>query len=151
MGFQTNLLTGIAEYFHAENVGLWSPSNVYGTNDVAITIDQLPLGSEGTPKGPDKAIAMTLYPVSDSGSTDSVMGLNLRIRGARNNRSTVKDINDRIFDAFHDLQATELGGIPLVRAWRQSGANLPPDDNNRQQASENYYLQITRTGTNRRD
>ena len=151
MGFQVDLLTGIAEHLHAGNVGMWSPTNVYGTNDVAITIDQLPIGSEGTPKGPDKAIAMTLYPVTDSGSTDSVIGLNLRIRGARNNRATVKDIADRAFDSLHDLQAVQLGGVPIVRAWRQSGAKLPPDDNNRQHASENFYLPVTRTGTNRRD
>ena len=144
MGFQTDLLTGLGEYLHAGNVGMWKPSGTYASADTAISIDTLPTS-------PDKGIGMTLYPVTDSGGTDTVMGLQLIIRGSPNNRNTVKDIVDRAFDALHDLQAVELGGIPIVRIWRQSGANLGPDGNNRQQASENYYLQLTRTGTHRRD
>lgn len=144
MGFQTDLLTGIGEYLHAENVGRWLTTGTYLPADTAISVDTIPTA-------PDKGIGMTLYPVTDSGSTDTVMGLQLIIRGSPNNRNTVKDIVDRAFDALHDLQAVELGGIPIVRVWRQSGANLGPDGNNRQQASENYYLQLTRTGTHRRD
>lgn len=145
MGFQTNLLTALGEYLHAENVGRWlSGGGSYSPSDTALVVDTLPAS-------PDKGIGMTLYPVEDKGTTDSVIGLQLIVRGSPNNRATVKDITDRAFDALHDLQAVTLGGIPVVRIWRQSGANLGPDSNNRQQASENYYLQVTRTGANRRD
>lgn len=144
MGFQADLLTGIGEYLHAENVGRWEPAGTYAPNDTAISVDTLPTT-------PDKGIGMTLYPVSDSGGTDTVVGLQLIIRGSPGNRLSVKDITDRAFDALHDLQAVTIGGIPIVRIWRQSGANLGPDGNNRQEVSENYYLQVTRTGTHRRD
>jgi hypothetical protein len=144
MGFQTDLLTGISEYLHAENVGMWKPSGPYASADTAISIDTLPTS-------PDKGIGMTLYPVTDSGGTDTVMGLQLIIRGSPNNRNTVKDITDRCFDALHDLQAVTIGGIPIVRIWRQSGANLGPDGNNRQEVSENFYIQLTRTGAHRAD
>lgn len=144
MAFQVNLITAIAELLHTENVGIWSPAGVYGDNDTAITIDQLPTA-------PDKAIALTLYPVQDDGTTDSIVGLQLRARGGRNDRVSLKDIEDRAFDALHDLQAVTLGGIPVVRVWRQSSAGLGIDGNNRQESSSNYYLQLTRTGTHRRD
>ncbi|MBM7767359.1 minor capsid protein [Glutamicibacter nicotianae] len=144
MGFQVDLLTGAGEFLHAENVGMWNTTGVFGPNDTAITIDQLPTDQ-------DKAIALTLYPVTDSGNTDSVVGLQLRIRGGRNDRVSVKNIADRAFDALHDLKHTTWGGIPIIRIARQSGTNLPPDSNNRQEATENYYLQLVRSGTHRED
>jgi hypothetical protein len=144
VGFQTDLLTGIGEYLHTENVGHWLTTGTYAPNDTAIALDTLPTA-------PDKGIGMTLYSVSDSGGTDTVVGLQLIIRGTPKDRLSVKDIADRCFDALHDLRAVTLGGIPIVRIWRQSGANLGPDGNNRQEVSENYYLQVTRTGTHRRD
>lgn len=143
MGFQVDLLTGLGEYLHAENVGRWSPTGTYGPNDVAITIDELPAS-------PDKAIALGLYPVEDTGTTDTIQGLQLYIRGGHD-RISAKDITDRAFDALHDLQDVVIGGIPIVRIWRNSGAPLGTDGNGRQEATQNYYLQLTRTGSNRRD
>lgn len=143
MGYQIDLLTGLGEYLHAENVGHWSPTANYGPSDVAITIDELPAS-------PDEAIALGLYPVEDTGTTDTIQGLQLYIRGGRD-RFSVKDITDRAFDALHDLQDVVIGGIPIVRIWRQSGASLGTDGNGRLEATQNYYLQLTRTGTHRRD
>lgn len=144
MGFQSTLLTAIGEFLDAESVGRWLTTGTYLPNDTALVVDTLPTT-------PDKGIGMTLYPVTDSGGTDSVVGLQLIIRGSPGNRLTVKDITDRCFDALHDLQAVTFGGIPIVRVWRQSGAVLGPDGNNRQTVSENYYIQCTRTGAHRAD
>lgn len=144
MGFQTDFLTGIAELLDTEDVGTWSPAGTYTPGQTGIFIDQL-----GTT--PERAIGLILYQVQDSGSTDSIIGLQLRIRGSRNNRTDVKDTTDQAFNVLHDLKHIEIGGTPVVRVARQSGANLPRDGNNRQEATENYYLHIVRTGTHRAD
>jgi len=147
MGFTTNLLTGLAELLNAENVGRWIPQGAgqsFAATDTAIAIDSL--GAS-----PDKGIALTLYDVEHSGGTDSVMGLQCRVRGNPKDRTAAKDILDRIFDTLHDLEHVTIGGVPVVRIWWQSGANLGPDALNRPEHTANYYLQITRTGTHRED
>lgn len=142
MGFTVNLITGIGELLGTAGVGKWGGPFV--TTDTAIVIDSL--GST-----PDKGIALTLYDVEHTALTDSVMGLQCRVRGRPNNRTDAKDILDALFDTLHDLKNTEIGGVPIVRAWWQSGANLGPDTANRPEHTANYYLQITRTGTRRED
>jgi len=142
--FQTEFMTAIAQLLHDKGIGTYRTSGVYTTSETAIAFDQLPAD-------PDRAIAIALYPVSDAGNTDSIIGIQLRIRGPRNDRRFVKDTTDRIFDALHDLQHTTWGTTPVVRVYRNSGANLPADGNNRQEATQNYYAQITRSGTHRKD
>lgn len=142
MGFTTNLITGIGQLLDAENVGKWGGPFV--STDTAIVIDSL--GST-----PDKGVALTLYDVENGGGTDTVMGLQCRVRGTPGNRTTAKDILDRLFDALHDLEHVTIGGVPVVRIWWQSGAPLGTDTANRQEATANYYLQITRSGTHRED
>lgn len=142
MGFTTNLLTGIGEYLHAQNVGNWY--GPYGTNDVAITAYALPAS-------PNKAVALTPYTVTDSGGTDSVQAFQFRVRGAPGDRQSATDVLDRIFDTLHGLEHTTIGGVPVVRVWRQSQTYLGTDANNRQEHTANYYIQLVRSGTHRED
>lgn len=142
--FQTDFMTALAQFLHDAGIGTFRTSGTYTSTETAIVFDQLP-------SDPDRAIAIALYPVSDDGTTDSIQGIQFRIRGPRNDRRFVKDTTDRLFDALHDLKHTTWGTTPVVRVYRNSGANLPADANNRQEATQNYYAQITRSGTHRKD
>ncbi|MBQ1443826.1 MAG: hypothetical protein IIZ13_08265 [Renibacterium sp.] len=144
MGFHLALLAGIGEYLDTLAIGKWNPTQPFAPADTAITLDDLPTS-------PDRAVSLNLYPVQDDGTTDSVVGLQFRIRGAPNDKRSDKTILDGLFDALHDLKNTELGGIPIVRIWHQSGANLGPDEKLRQEHTANYYIQLTREGTHRTD
>ncbi|WP_104088024.1 minor capsid protein [Arthrobacter sp. GMC3] len=145
MGFNTNLLIGIAELLDASGVGAWSVTGAYNLTDTAITADVLP-------QKPDGAIALALYPVQDDGgTTDSIIGLQCRVRGQPGNRTTDKDILDGLFDTLHDLQNVTISGIPIVRIWHQSGARLGPDAANRLEHTANYYIQCTREAAHRSD
>ncbi|GAA3705380.1 hypothetical protein GCM10023081_46770 [Arthrobacter ginkgonis] len=144
MGFTRNLADGIGQHLSATGAIAYKTSGTYLTSEVGLHLDQLPTT-------PDRAVGLTLYPVTDSGNTDSIVGAQFRIRGRANNRADVKDTGDAIFDALHDLQAVTLGGIPVVRVWRNSAASLGADSSNRQEETHNYYLELTRTGTHRRD
>lgn len=142
MGFTVNLITGIAGLLNTGGVGKYP--GPFAATDTAITIDALPAS-------PDKAIALTLYDVANSGGTDTVMGLQCRVRGTAGNRTTAKDLLDLLFDALHDLEHTTIGGAPIVRIWWQSGAPLGLDAANRQEYTVNFYIQLTRPGTHRED
>ena len=144
MGFRTNLLIGLAEYLDQHGVGTWSLTGNYPATATAITADVLP-------QKPDKAISLNLYTVQDDATTDSIIGLQCRVRGQPGNRISDKDILDAIFDTLHDLQAVTIGGIPIVRIWHQSGASIGPDSTNRPEHTANYYIQCTREGKHRSD
>jgi hypothetical protein len=142
VGFEVTLLTAIGQHLESKGIGKWTGAPT--STDVALTIDALPAT-------PDRAIAMSLYPVRDEGGTDSVVGLQLRFRGQAGNRSAVKNTIDQVFDALHGMNGTQLGGIPIVLIERRSGAYLGTDGNNRSEHTNNYYLTLTRTGTHRED
>lgn len=141
MAFTVDLLESLGNLLATDGVGDYSPP--WLATDVAIVIDALPAS-------PDRAIAMSLYPVSDSAGTDSTVGVQFRIRGNKDRRSA-KDTIDALFNALHDRTHYLIGITPVVRSWRQSGAYLGTDTSNRQEYTENYYLQITRSGTHRED
>jgi len=142
VGFEVTLLTAIGQYLETRGIGKWSTTP--GTLDTAITVDALAAS-------PDRGIALTLYPVEDTGGTGSTVGLQVRFRGAAGNRSAVKNIADNVFDALHGLEHITWGGIPIIRVWRQSGAYLGTDANNRSESTANYYIECIRSGTNRSD
>ena len=144
MGFTTTLMTGAAQYLHNENVGAYKPAGNYLADDVAITFDVFHSTVH-------KAIRITTYPVADDLTTDAVIGLQLWIRGAPNNRASAKDITDRATDALHGLQRANWGGIPIVLIEHQSQTSHGPDANGREEISVNFYVSLTRTGTHRRD
>jgi hypothetical protein len=141
MGFQTTLITQVGAVLVAAGVGKMTGA---GSNDVLIVSDQLP-------QSPDRAIAISTYPVQDDATTDSIIGVQLRVRGKANDRASTKDILDGCFDTLHGIENTVWAGIPIVRVWHQSGANLGPDTGNRLEATANYYIQCTRPGPNRED
>jgi hypothetical protein len=148
-GFRLSLLGAIGQHLQAQGVAKWTTP--WALTDTAITVDALPAGSTGTPASPDKAIALVLYDVEHSAGTDTVMGLQCRVRGKPNNRTEDKDLVDGLFDALHGLENITWGGVPIVRVWHQSGAYLGTDTANRPEHSHNFYIQLTRTGTNRSD
>jgi hypothetical protein len=141
-GFRLGLLGAIGPYLAAQGVGKWTTP--WAATDTAIAVDVLPAT-------PDKAIAMTLYPVSNPGGTDMVLGLQLRIRGKPNNRTEDKDILDKAEDALHGLTGITWAGIPIVHVEHRSGAFLGTDTANRNEHTLNFYITLTRTGLNRED
>jgi hypothetical protein len=145
MGFTTTLLNSAAEHLHRENVGAYKlPPATYLAGDVAITFDEFH-------STVNKAISLTTYDVDRDLGTDSVIGLQLWIRGMPKNRTSAKDITDRATDALHGLQRADWGGIPIVLIEWRSQTSHGLDANGREEVSVNFYITCTRTGTHLRD
>lgn len=141
-GFRMGLLGAIGQYLQERGVAKWT--SPWAATDTAISVDVYP-------SSPDKAIALTLYPVSSPGGTDLVMGLQLRIRGKPGNRVEDKDLLDKAEDALDGLSGITWAGTPIVLVKLVSGAYLGQDANNRPDHSQNYYITMTREGLNRTD
>lgn len=97
------------------------------------------------PEAPDEAIALSLYPVSESPVT--VMGVQFRYRAASDGRLDL--IEDALSNCWTDRWGGTLGGIRLVSATWASGASLGQDQNERLERSVNYRMTVDRPLTHR--
>lgn len=143
-GYQTNLLTGIAELLADASVGTWNPTAAYAPTDKAIVLKVIP-------ETPDTVIALTTYPVSsDPSLSDSVTGLQVLTRAAGQDPRTVDDLADLIFDQLQGLHDVTLGtGVRLVQCLHHGGGTLGEDDLHRWSRSDNYYITAHRPSLNR--
>lgn len=117
------------------------PAYVYPADVVGLVIDSYP-------QGPDGAVTITDYTVTDDLSlSDSVIGVQLTIRHP--DRMAVKAISSDVFNRFHGRGRGMLGDVTLVSARRTSGTNTGQDSNERQGRIENYYLTVHRPSANR--
>lgn len=143
-GYQTNLLTGVAELLAAASVGAWNPTGVYDGSDTAIVIKTIP-------ETPDSVIALSAYPVSsDPALSDTVTGLQVLTRGAGQDPRPVDDLADLIFDQLQGLHDLTLStGVRVVQSLHHGGGSLGQDDLHRWSRSDNYYLTTHRPSPNR--
>lgn len=140
----TDLLVGVAELLQAQGAGTWNGLTAAVTTTptaTAITIRQ-------TTPAPDRSITLTDYPVtSNARLTDTLTGLNVRIRGTRD-PSSASDIAGKVYTALHALGRATLGTAPnqvlVADIYLQSAAQVGPDANGRAVLSVNYYVSWNR-------
>lgn len=145
MGFESDLLAGVATLLEAAGVGSWSPSAALSSGATAITLGKLPTNV-------DAAVSLALYPVTDDPSlSDSVLGLQVMSRTAPGDDPRPHlDLSAAVFDQLHGLHDTDLStGVRVVEAERRSGASLGQDDLKRWMRSDNYYVTVHRPSLNR--
>lgn len=143
-GYQTSLMTGIAELLDAADVADWSTAGVYASDARAIFLKVIP-------QSPDTAISLTTFPVTDNASlSDTVTGLQVRTRAAGQDPRDVDDLADAIFDQLHGLHDVTLAsGLRVVQCLHQGGGSLGQDDLKRWGRSDNFYVTTWRPSLNR--
>lgn len=146
MTWTKQLLTAIAVHLDAQSVGRWiEPGSglVYAASDIAIVFSRLP-------STPDRAIALAAYGVDqfadDPVNTDSTQGVQARVRGAREDPTSVDDIADAIFDALQGWQAPAAG---ILLCTRRINAPMGVDTNQRWERADSYHLLMHRPSTYR--
>lgn len=144
MGYQRDLLEGIAQLLAAEGVGSWNPNGFY-------TADQTGIILRTVPSTPDRVIVLATYPVTDDPSlSDSVTGLQVITRWGGADPRPTDDLTDAVFDSLHGRTGVDLAtGIRVVEALHRSGTTLGQDQNQRWRTSSNYYLTTHRPSPHR--
>jgi hypothetical protein len=145
VGFTNDLLTGMATYLAAAGIGwTWRPGTAYLPSETGLYLRQLP-------SSPDRAVALTYYAVDDHpGLTNDIAGVQMRVRGTTD-PTVADDLADDAFAVLHGLEHAVFGGVHVAKVWRQSHVALGRDDNQRFQASSNYYLHVARASLHRAD
>ena len=143
-GFETLLLTGIAQLLATAGLGTWRDTGVYTAAETGIVMDTVPAS-------PDRVITLTDYVVADDPTlSDSVIGVQVRTRWGGQDPRPVKDLDGSIFDVLHGMPATTLtGGVRVVSCFRRSGTSMGQDLNGRWGRSSNYYATVHRPSQNR--
>lgn len=134
MGYQTDLVAGLASILADAGAGTWSPTGTYAATDTAITIRAMPAT-------PDACITLSPYAVSDDAYTaDSVTGVQVMMRTGETDPRTTDDLCDAVFAVLHGIYAADVGGVPVQSVARHSSLSLGRDDLNRWVTSDNYYV-----------
>lgn len=142
MGFTTDLLTGVAQRLDTAEVAVWKDSGVYADDEVGIVL--------GVPtQRPPSLIALATYNNDDDPAlSDSVVKLQVRLRGPDADPRAANDLSDGVFDALQGLRDT-LNGIRVIYAKRTSSLPIGVDKNSRQERTDNYDLTVHRPSTHR--
>ncbi|AMW11610.1 hypothetical protein A4E84_20195 [Streptomyces qaidamensis] len=133
-----DLLQGVAELLAAAEVGVYDPSGALPAGATGIVLGRMP-------DGPDRAIALNPYPVADDDSTDSVTGVQARMRAGTNVLDLVQLAND-VFSVLHNRDTWQARGVRVEISWRNSQAWIGQDTRGRMELVANYYFRTVRSG-----
>ena len=133
-----DLLQGVAELLALEGVGVYLPSAALPADATGIVLGRVT-------DGPDRVIGLTPYPVADDDSTDSVTGIQARMRAGVNPLDVVQLAND-VFTALHNRRSYDAHGVRVEISWRNSQAWIGQDSRGREELTSNYYFRTVRSG-----
>lgn len=143
MGYTHDVLTAAATNLAAAGIGVWNPDGVYTAAQTGILLKVMP-------SAPDRAIVLTLYPVTASHLSDTTLGLQVRCR-APGMPTAVDDLADQVHEHWHGARGLTLGPATIALTVRQSHTTLGRDANNRWETSSNYYLTTAQPSTHATD
>lgn len=142
-GYNTKLMTGLAQLIQAEELAVFTTVGTYPADAWAMFIGM-------TPDQPDKALTLMSYPVADTDLVTVITGVQIRLRGTRDPRE-VENMSDALYDLFHNRSHYVVNGIHIELSWRQSGAWMGQDANQRVERVENFYLHADRSAPSKID
>lgn len=138
MSHDANLFVGVAELLDTESIGTYAPDTVLPADATGIVLGK-------SPDGPDRVIGLTPYPVADDDSTDSVTGIQARMRWGTDATGLVT-LADNVFNVLHNRRDYRLRGVWVEISWRNSQAWIGQDTRGRMELVANYYLRTVRSG-----
>ncbi|MEU6222239.1 minor capsid protein [Streptomyces sp. NPDC047042] len=138
-----DLLVGVAELLAAEDVGVYSPSGALPADGTGIVLGRVP-------DGPDRVLGLTPYPVADDDSTDSVTGIQVRMRAGTDPLDLVQLANS-VFTVLHNRLSWDARSVRVEISWRASQAWIGQDSRGRMELTGNYYFRTVRFGSHLND
>lgn len=138
-GYNSRLMTGLGQLLDDQGLGVFATSGTYPEDGWGVFVGL-------TPDKPDRAITLMTYPVEDTDLTSVITGVQIRFRGTRDPRE-IENQSDALYNLLHNREHYELGGVPVNLSWRQSGAWMGQDSNQRIERVENFYLRTERVAT----
>ena len=130
-------MTGLAQIMQSNGLGVFSTSGTYPDDSWGLFLGL-------TPDQPDRAVSIMAYPVEDTDLVTVITGVQFRLRGTRDPRE-VENMSDALYDLLHNRSHFTVNGVTVELSWRQSGAWMGQDANQRVERVENFYLHADRS------
>jgi hypothetical protein len=125
---------GLSEYLTAAGVAIYRPTGIYRDDETGIVIGAVPAS-------PPRVVVLTPYPLSDDvDQADSVLGLQVRVRGAGPDPREALDLVDAVFDVLHGATHLDLAGALVHLAERTASLPMGQDENHRYEHADTYQL-----------
>lgn len=146
---RSRLLRGLAMHLQANGIGVWKESGSYSAAEIGITL-------HAVPQQPDGIITLSAYGVDDDPAlSDSIEGVQVRVRRGGANPTPTNDLADRIFNLLHGAHDFRLPspdddpGVWVVQCLRRSHVSGGQDQNNRWSDLQNFYITVHYPSANR--
>lgn len=132
-----DIVSGLIQIMEAEGVGHWRPLGDFPN-------DGLPAIFIGDPlQGPTHAIGINAYTVStDDEPGVDLIGVQFYIRTSESTPMKALQTADKLEAIFHGREYQNLEGWHIPVMWRNSLANLGPNENNHYQMTDSYHLYV---------
>ncbi|MGW3191593.1 phage tail terminator protein [Streptomyces ardesiacus] len=138
MSHDADVLRGVAELLDVQGIGRYDPAAVLPADVTGIVLGKVP-------DGPDRVLGLTTYPVADDDSTDSVTGVQARMRWGTDAAGLVS-LADDVFNVLHNRRSYSLRGVWVEISWRTSQAWIGQDTRGRMELTSNFYFRTVRSG-----
>lgn len=104
------------------------------------------LVTDWMPPEPDRVAVLSLRTMQDDAGegTDLLLSLQVRCRGAANDRADVRDMADALREQLHLRARFPLGPARVSLMWRQGHGMMGRDTAGRWETSSNYYFHTAR-------
>lgn len=138
MTWLEDLTGGLGAWLADQGAGAWNEAGIYGVTDTGIVVGLLPQDLAS-------AIALTPYVVqSKPGQTDTIIGVQIRIRAGDRHPLGATGISEQIFTVLDGAHHITVNGIHITLAWRTISTPPAPDENGRPVLADTYYLHAAR-------
>jgi len=141
MSVTDDLLNGHATLIAGAGLGVFNPSGVYASSDLAIFLKIMP-------DAPDRCIVLNWIPLTDEVNIPEGSGLlQIAARSARNNPIDVDNILDPIFDLLQNKTGYTLGATTVDQCLRVGAVPMGQDSLVRFERADKYTLTVAQTPT----
>lgn len=134
-----DVAAGIIQKMQDAGLGIWTDEGETFPEDM-----ELPAIFPGPPLAqPIYAIGVNIYPVvAEEHPGVDLLGVQFQVRTPSSTPEQALALADKLEDTFHGIEYQDLMGWHIPIMWRNSFANLGPNDNDHYQITDSYHLYI---------
>jgi hypothetical protein len=134
VSWTADLAHGLALLLAAAGVAVYRPNGVYREDETGLVIGVVPAA-------PSRVVVLSCYALADDvDQADSLIGLQVRVRGAGLDPRDVLDLIDIVFEELHGATHLTLAGVVVHLVERAASAPMGRDANGRYEHADTYRL-----------
>ncbi|GAB3467102.1 minor capsid protein [Actinophytocola sediminis] len=134
MSWTVELTHGLAVHLAAAGIGVYRPDGVYTDDETGLVLGVVPTA-------PARVVVLSCYALADDvDQADSLIGLQVRVRGGSPDPRDALELLDAVFDLLHGATHLTLANVAVHLVERTASASMGRDQNGRFEYADIYRL-----------